>query len=93
MNIIQSCVLIACIEIALSKMGRGRNKPAFYVFIVNHKLKRDLQWINLNDIISYVKIKRQMIKIVSSCKLTTPKTSPRYLFNLDKSNTCLNFKH
>ena len=51
--IIQSCVLIACIENALSKM----------------------------------------IKIVSSCKLTTRKTSPRYLFNNDKTNTCLKFKH
>ena len=27
-----------------------------------------------------------MIKIVSSCKLTIPKTSPRYFFHNDKSN-------
>ena len=30
-----------------------------------------------------------MIKIVSSCKLTTNKTSSRYLFNNDKSNKTL----
>ena len=48
MNIIQSCVLIACIEIALSKNGKGEvscnvNKTCILCIVVNHKLKKDLQ--------------------------------------------------
>ena len=66
------CMLIACIEIALSKNGKANVSCIVYTtcilcIVVNHKLKRDLQRINLsknmilemrssnmNDIISYV---------------------------------------
>ena len=66
------CMLIAIIEIALSKNGKADVSCIVYTtcilcIVVNHKLKRDLQRINLsknmilemrssnmNDIISYV---------------------------------------
>ena len=42
------CMLIACIEIALSKHGKGMVscnvcKTCILCIVVNHKLKRDLQ--------------------------------------------------
>ena len=99
-------MLIACIEIALSKNGKGEvscnvHKTCILCIVVNRKLKEiynelaypKMRSSNMNDIISYVKILRQMIRNCLILKTNYSQTIPRYLFNNDKSNTCLRFKH